>query len=92
MIPLPKHRHTAKDFAVASQIRDITDIAMAPPTLKKQRKATVGGTNDPLPSHRMPISASIQRAMEIEREKAIVNYRILKEKREAEQRLAQGKV
>jgi hypothetical protein len=92
LVPLAKFKNTMKEFAPLNQTKNILDIAMAPPALKKQRQVTVGATTDPLPSHRLPVSESIKRAMEIEREKAVVNYRLLKEKREKEQRAEQVKL
>lgn len=90
LIPKPKPqivRNGPTEFARPSQIKNITDIAMAPPTLKKRKLVS---TSDPLPAHRMPVSEGIRMAMERDREKAVQGYRVLKEKREAEQRAEQA--
>ena len=90
LVPKPKPqiiRTGPTEFARPSQIKNITDIAMAPPTLKKRK---IVSTSDPLPAHRMPVSEGIRMVMEREREKAVLGYRVLKEKREAEQRAEQG--
>ena len=90
LIPKPKPqivRTGPTEFARPSQIKNITDIAMAPPTLKKRK---IVSTSDPLPAHRMPVSEGIRVAMEREREKAVQGYRVLKEKRELEQRAEQA--
>lgn len=91
LVPPPKPqivRNGPTEFARPSQIKNITDVAMAPPTLKK-RKDFALSMSDPLPGHRMPVSASIKLAMEREREKAVNSYRLMKEKRDAEQRKEQ---
>lgn len=89
---VPKLRQGPTEFTRATQIKNILDIAMAPPTLKKQRQVTVAAPTAALPSHRLPVSESLKRAMEVEREKAVGAYRVLKEQREKEQREEQGKV
>lgn len=90
LVPKPKVRTGPTEFAPVSQRKDIKDIAMAPPSLKKARRGLEenGSTSLPLPSSRLPISQAQKLEMEREREKAIRVYRELKEKREREQREA----
>lgn len=89
-----KVRTGPTEFKEASQIRNITDVAMAPPTLKKARRGIEGGmsTNDPIPLGRMPVSDDLKKRMEFEREKAVRMYREMKEKRDSEQREEHGKL
>lgn len=86
----PVKERPLKEFAEASQKRRIGDVAMAPPTLKKARRGgdVDGSMHDAIPIGRMPMSEGLKKIMELEREKAVRLYRDLKEKRDAEQALA----
>lgn len=89
--PLDKHASKAKEFQALSTSapRRLNDIAMAPPDLKKLprgvKKDGTKGKGDGL--GKAGILSMAQRAMmEVEREKAIVRYRELKERRAKEGR------
>lgn len=86
-----KVRNGPTEFQEASQRRSITDVAMAPPTLKKARRGQeVQSMNAPIAIGKMPVSNELKQIMEFEREKAVKMYRVLKEKREKEQRESQA--
>lgn len=89
--PLDKHASKAKEFKAISTSapRRLNDIAMAPPDLKRLprgvKKDGTKGKGDGL--GKAGILSMAQRAMmEVEREKAIVRYRELKERRAKEGR------
>lgn len=90
LVPPVKVRNGRTEFAEASQVRSITDVAMAPPTLKKARRGAApnASTSAPMPAGRMPVSDGLKKIMELEREKAVRMYREMKEKRDKEQREA----
>ena len=83
-----KVRTGPTEFEEASLRRNVNDVVQAPPTLKKARRGVAPTTRaeQALPAHRQPVSEAIKLMMEAEREKAIKQYRGLKEQREAEQR------
>ncbi|KAL8292663.1 hypothetical protein RQP46_001275 [Phenoliferia psychrophenolica] len=88
----PVKERPAREFEVASQRRNIGDVAMAPPTLKKARRGIEAGpsAHDTMPTGRMPVSDGLKKIMELEREKAVSMYRAMKEKRDSAQLAAQA--
>lgn len=93
--PPDKHASKAKEFKALSTSapRRLNDIAMAPPDLKKLprgvKKDGTKGKGDGL--GKAGILSMAQRAMmEVEREKAIVRYRELKERRAKEMGRSSG--
>lgn len=83
----PVKEKPIREFEVASQKKSITDVAMAPPTLAKARRGIDAGpsAHDTMPTGRMPVSDSLKKIMELEREKAVSMYRAMKDKRDKEQ-------
>ncbi len=88
-----KVRTGPTEFEEASQRRSVGDVVQAPPTLKKamRRVAPTTRAEQALPVHRQPVSEAIRLMMEVEREKAIKQYRAMKEQRDAEQREERNK-
>ena len=88
----PVKERPAREFESASQRKNITDVAMAPPTLKNHRRGVDAGPSAhlPIPIGRMPVSDGLKKIMELEREKAVAQYRAMKERRDQEQREAQA--
>ena len=92
LVPPVKVHRGPTEFAEASQKRSITDVAMAPPALKKARRgqAVNASINDAMPQSRLPIGDGMKMMMERERARAIETYRNMKAKRESDQRAEQG--
>jgi hypothetical protein len=92
LVPPVKVRSGPTEFAVASQKRSITDVAMAPPALKKARRGQPANASisDAMPQSRLPIGDGMKLMMERERAKAIEAYRTMKANRDVEQKAEQG--
>lgn len=94
-----------KEFALASNRRSVTDVALAPPSLPRLKIVTkISGINTAggafAPTGRTPLlNAGMKRIMEEERERVIARYREIKEEqkvkaeadRAARDALAKGK-
>jgi hypothetical protein len=82
------------EFAAAPRL-SLHDIAMEPPSLqKKVRGAGIAGGSvlakssgeEKVPAHRLPVSLAQKESLERERQRAIVRYRELKERKLSERR------
>ena len=89
--PFARRPKTARatEFVEASQVKRVSDVVQAPPVLSKSKRGQkVTSVTEPLPASRMPVSGALKAMMEQEREKAVAAYRVMKEQREREQRVA----
>ena len=73
------------DFAEPTQRRSVNDVVSAPPVLPKAgRKLRVAGMEDAVGHGRLPIGQALKDALDKERQRAIEQYRALKERKREE--------
>lgn len=73
------------DFAEPTQRRSVNDVVSAPPVLPKAgRKLRVAGMEDAIGHGRLPIGQALKDALDKERQRAIEQYRALKERKREE--------